>query len=86
MRLRRIRAERFELLARLAELPRDMVFFTQITMEAAEDDEFLAAMKKARILGALVGIEAVTKEALKVVYKDFNLSGELSWSVEQVRR
>jgi len=76
MRLKRIREERFELLARLAELPRDTVFFTQITMEAAEDEEFLAAMKKARILGALVGIEAVTKEALKVVYKDFNLSGE----------
>jgi hypothetical protein len=36
-------------MARLAELPGDMNFFTQITMEAAEDLEFLAAMKKARI-------------------------------------
>ena len=53
-----------------------MVFFTQITMEAAEDPEFLAAMKRARIKGALVGVEAVTAEGLKDVYKDFNCSGE----------
>ncbi len=53
-----------------------MVFFTQITMEAAEDTEFLDAMRKARIKGALVGVEAVTAEGLKAVYKDFNLSGE----------
>ena len=31
-----MRAERFELMARLAQLPSDSVFFTQITMEAAE--------------------------------------------------
>ena len=53
-----------------------MVFFTQITMEAAEDPDFLAAMKKANIKGALVGVEAVTPEGLKDVYKDFNYSGE----------
>ena len=74
--LKGIRADRFELMARLAELPADMNFFTQITMEAAEDTQFLDAMKKARIRGALVGIEAVTPEGLKVVYKDFNLSGD----------
>jgi hypothetical protein len=71
-----IRAERFELMRRLAELPEDMVFFTQITMEAAEDPEFLDAMAKARIRGALVGIESVTPEGLKDVYKDFNLAGD----------
>src|SRR5204862_3662922 len=71
-----IRAERFALMRRLAELPDDMVFFTQITMEAAEDPEFLAAMKRARIKGALVGVEAVTPEGLKDVYKDFNMAGE----------
>jgi radical SAM superfamily enzyme YgiQ (UPF0313 family) len=60
---------------RLSELPKDMTFFTQMTMEAAEDTGFLDAMKKARIRGALVGIEAVTPEGLKSVYKDFNLSG-----------
>ena len=38
--LNSIRAERFELMSRLAQLPDDMVFFTQITMEAAEDMSF----------------------------------------------
>jgi radical SAM superfamily enzyme YgiQ (UPF0313 family) len=74
--LEAIRAERFVLMAQLAELPKDMVFFTQITMEAAEDVEFLDAMKKARIKGALVGVEAVTAEGLKAVFKDFNYSGD----------
>ncbi|MGI9102902.1 MAG: B12-binding domain-containing radical SAM protein [Terriglobales bacterium] len=74
--LESLRAERFELMARLAKLPPDMCFFTQITMEAAEDPEFLDAMKAARIKGALVGVEAVTPEGLKDVYKDFNLAGE----------
>jgi radical SAM superfamily enzyme YgiQ (UPF0313 family) len=74
--LRRLRAERFELMDQLAELPADTVLFTQITMEAAEDPAFLDAMQRARIKGALVGVEAVTPEGLKSVYKDFNLSGE----------
>ena len=74
--LKAVRDERFELMARLAGLPKDLTFFTQITMEAAEDPEFLDAMRKARIRGALVGIEAVTAEGLKSVYKDFNLVGE----------
>ena len=75
-RLQDMRDERFELMERLSELPNDMIFFTQITMEAAEDTGFLDAMKKARIKGALVGVEAVTGEGLKSVYKDFNLSGD----------
>ncbi len=74
--LKSIRSERFELMERMAELPKDMVFFTQITMEAAEDTTFLDAMKNARIKGALVGVEAVTPEGLKEVYKDFNMSGD----------
>jgi len=71
-----LRQERFDLMARLAELPDDMVFYTQITMEAAEDPAFLDAMKRARILGALVGVESVTHEGLKDVYKGFNLAGD----------
>ncbi len=71
-----LRAERFELMEKLSKLPDDMIFFTQITMEAAEDPAFLAAMKAARIKGALVGVEAVTPEGLKDVYKDFNYAGE----------
>jgi radical SAM superfamily enzyme YgiQ (UPF0313 family) len=74
--LRTLRAERFELMDRLAQLPSDMVFFTQITMEAAEDTAFLDAMRHANIKGALVGIEAVTPEGLKDVYKGFNDVGE----------
>jgi len=74
--LRRIRAERFTLMARLAKLPSDTIFFTQITMEAAEDPEFLDAMQAAHIKGALVGVESVTPEGLKDVYKDFNCAGE----------
>jgi len=70
------RNERFALMAELAKLPKDMVFFTQITMESAEDPEYLDAMRKANIKGALVGVEAVTPEGLKAVYKDFNCSGE----------
>src|SRR5260221_10221300 len=50
-------------------------------MEAAEDPQFLEAMHAAHIKGALVGVEAVTPEGLKDVYKDFNFSGE-----ELVRR
>jgi radical SAM superfamily enzyme YgiQ (UPF0313 family) len=73
--LKAMRAERFELMARLALLPPDMVFFTQITMEAAEDPAFLEAMRKANIKGALVGVESVTPEGLKDVYKDFNSAG-----------
>jgi hypothetical protein len=63
-------------MGRLAELPSDMVFFTQITMEAAEDEVFLEAMRRANIKGALVGVEAVTPEGLKDVYKNFNDVGE----------
>ena len=74
--LRALRAERFELMDRLAQLPSDMVFFTQITMEAAEDAAFLTAMRRANIKGALVGVEAVTPEGLKDVYKSFNDVGE----------
>ncbi len=74
--LEAMRDERFELMARLAQLPEDLVFYTQITMEAAEDPAFLDAMKRAKIRGALVGIESVTRDGLKDVYKGFNLHGD----------
>ena len=63
-------------MAQLARLPNDLVFYTQITMEAAEDPAFLDAMKRAHIRGALVGVESVTDAGLKDVYKGFNLSGD----------
>jgi radical SAM superfamily enzyme YgiQ (UPF0313 family) len=75
-RLTKLREERFELMARLEQLPDDMVFYTQITMEAAEDPTFLAAMRRAHIRGALVGVESVTPEGLKAIFKDFNKAGD----------
>jgi len=74
--LQGMRAERFALMAQLAKLPDDLVFYTQITMEAAEDPEFLTAMRRAHIRGALVGVESVTDAGLKDVFKGFNHSGE----------
>src|ERR1051326_8043527 len=81
--LKTMRSERFSLMRRLAQLPPDTIFFTQITMEAAEDPEFLDAMQRAHIKGALVGVESVTPEGLKDVFKDFNLAG--SDLVERLR-
>jgi len=83
-RLVETRDERFALLERLAQLPPDMVFYTQITMEAAEDPAFLDAMRRAHVRGALVGIEAVTPAGLKDVYKGFNDVGEAL--VQRLRR
>ena len=78
--LEAIRAERFALMERLAMLPDDMVFFTQITMEAAEDPAFLQAMARARIRGALVGVEAVTPEGLKDVLQGIQSVRRTRWS------
>ena len=74
------RDERFELMRQLAELPDDMVFFTQITMEAAEDPEFLDAMRKAHIRGALVGVESVTPEGLKDDLQGLQPAPAMRWS------
>jgi radical SAM superfamily enzyme YgiQ (UPF0313 family) len=74
--LQGLRDERFELMAQLAKLPDDLVFFTQITMEAAEDPAFLDAMSRAHIRGALVGVESVTEAGLKDIDKGFNLWGD----------
>ncbi len=64
---------RMELLERLAdEIPSDMKYATQITMEVAENPEYLAAMRKANVIGVLIGIEAVTPEGLKAVNKEWN--------------
>jgi len=75
-RLEQLRSDRFALMEQLARLPDDTVFFTQITMEAAEDSEFLQFMKRAHIKGALVGVESVTREGLKSIYKNFNEDGD----------
>ena len=87
MELQALRDERFELMAQLAKLTDDLVFYTQITMEAAEDPEFLDAMRRGHIRGALVGVESITPEGLKDVYKGFNLAGdELVARLREFRR
>jgi radical SAM superfamily enzyme YgiQ (UPF0313 family) len=56
-------------------------------MEVADDPEYLAAMKRGRVQGALIGIETVTKEGLKATNKTFNSTGkELSDKLNRVRR
>ena len=80
--------QRLELLHRLeAEVPNDMFFCTQITMEVADDPEYLAAMKQAGVAGALIGIETITEEGLKATRKYFNSTGEtLAQKLEKIRR
>ena len=80
-----IRDERFELMEELAKLPKDMVFFTQITMEAGEDGDYLDAMRKANIKGALVGVEAVTPEGLKAVSRTSTLGRGAGEAVADVQ-
>ena len=79
--------QRFDLLRRLEkEVPKDLYFFTQITMEVADDSEYLAAMRKAGVMGALIGIETVTEEGLKATNKGFNSTGqELLDKLEKIR-
>ncbi len=70
-------ADRFELLERLAvEIPKEMNFCTQITMEVADDPAYMKAMKQARIVGALIGIESVTPDGLQATNKYFNTTGD----------
>jgi len=48
----------------------------QAMLEAGEDTQFLDAMRLAHIKGALVGVESVTEEGLKAVFKTFNSAGD----------
>jgi len=66
------------LMEKLAKLPSDMIFFTQITMEARRI-RVLDAMRKARIKGALVGRRGGDPRRFEGVYKDFNSRGR-RWS------
>jgi hypothetical protein len=76
-RLSSILAQRFSLMKELARIPAsDLILFTQVTMEAAENPDFLEAMRAARIKGALVGVESITQNGLNGIYKGFNASGE----------
>ena len=67
-----------------------MVFFTQITMEAGEDGDYLDAMRRANIKGALVGVEVVTPEGLKRSLQGLELlrrgSGKAATDIQEARR
>lgn len=71
-----LRQERFQLMEKLARIGCDIIYFTQITMEAAEDEAFLIAMRSAGIKGALIGIESVSAKGLDSTFKNFNSTGE----------
>jgi len=70
-----IRNERFQLMEELAKLPKDMVFFTRSRWRPART-ALSRRDAQGNIKGALVGVEAVTPEGLKAVFKDWNYSGE----------
>ncbi len=74
--LQEIRAERFELMSKLCNLPGDMVFFTQTGMESSEDTEFLEAMRKAHIQGVLLEVDSDTAEDLKAASSNFDLTSD----------
>lgn len=80
-------ANRLELLERLAdEIPDDMKYVTQITMEVADDPEYLAAMREAGVVGVLIGIESVTEEGLAAANKSWNSVGdELEQKLDRIR-
>ncbi len=71
-----VMSQRYDLMEKMSYLPEDVMFFTQTTIRTADDKKFLEAMKKARIVGALIGVEAVDKAGLASVKKDFNKTGQ----------
>lgn len=85
--LKSIRAERFSLMRRLAQLPPDTIFFTQITMEAAEDPEFLHAMQAAHIKGGARRGRVCDPGGLEGRLQRIQLRGpEFSGSVENLSK
>ncbi len=74
--LKALRAERFELMERLAQAAVGHGVLHADHHGGGRGRAFLDAMRRAHIKGALVGVEAVTPEGLKDVYKGFNDSGE----------
>jgi radical SAM superfamily enzyme YgiQ (UPF0313 family) len=81
-------SQRYELMEKLAtQVPGGTVFFTQTTIRTADDPEFLQAMRRARIHGTLIGIEAVEVEGLNAINKDFNKVGhELISAIERMQQ
>jgi radical SAM superfamily enzyme YgiQ (UPF0313 family) len=76
--LERIREERMQFFDEYdRSVPKDMYAFTQMTVEATSDPEYLSAMySKMRIRAALVGVESFSEEGLKSANKRWNPIGE----------
>ena len=76
-RIQQAREDRIELLNRLAtEIPSDINFCTQITVEVADDPEFMTTLRRGRIQGALIGVETTNEAGLKATNKFFNATGD----------
>jgi tRNA A37 methylthiotransferase MiaB len=82
-----ITTERMELMRRLAdETPPDVTYLTQTTIRTADDPEFMAAMKRARIRAVLVGIESIDEKTLAAIHKSFNKQGfEIAEAVKRLQ-
>ena len=76
--LERIREERLKFFDEYDKaVPKNLYGFTQMTVEATSDPEYLAAMHdKMRIRAALIGIESFSEESLKSANKTWNPTGE----------
>jgi radical SAM superfamily enzyme YgiQ (UPF0313 family) len=58
-------------------VPQNLFAFTQMTVEAASDPEYLSAMyEKMRIRAALIGVESFSEESLRSANKLWNPTGQ----------
>jgi len=75
--LEQIRGERLKFFDEYdRSVPQNLFAFTQMTTEVTSDKEYLAAMyHKARVRGALIGIESFSEESLKSANKQWNPTG-----------
>ena len=76
--LERIREERLKFFDEYdRSVPKNLYGFTQMTVEATSDPEYLAALyEKMRIRAALIGIESFSEESLKSANKLWNPTGQ----------
>jgi len=66
-------------------VPRNLLAFTQMTVEVTSDEEYLSAMyEKMRIRAALVGVESFSEQGLRSANKQWNPTGQKM--VETIQR
>jgi radical SAM superfamily enzyme YgiQ (UPF0313 family) len=72
----------------LAELePLDIRWVTQMSINAAHDEEFLAAMRRAGCRGVLIGFESLDEANLRLMNKRFNtMQGGYATALANLRR